>query len=186
MISILNVASAFNFNVHLLGLDCFFSEPLSYTVKWFLQQAIPVLLVVVYVMSYLVYCFARVCTVHRVSFWTFWANIHGATLMFLNLCYFSVASNTISIFNCKFNGVHHVLANEPSVVCNMEDPVYRELLLPAKMSLIYVIGFPFLEFILLRWNRYEILRDIEVPTEFRSNNYKSYGFLFSPYIPEKV
>jgi hypothetical protein len=107
--------------------------------------------------------------------------------MFLNLCYFSVASNTVSIFNCKFNGVQHVLANEPSVVCDMEDPVYRDLLLPAKMSLIYVIGFPLLEFILLCWNRNEILRlDIEVPKESRSNIYKSYGFLYGPYILEMV
>jgi hypothetical protein len=125
-------------------------------------------------------------------------------LAVLNFCYFSIATSTLSIFDCKLSGINMVLSSEPSIVCKVDDPEYRYLLYPAIASLIiYVIGVPALFFVLLFSNKAKIkeaqqtmreqgltsprLAGLASPKSLTEDNATQvkYGFLFQQYKPEK-
>ncbi len=81
------------------------------------------------------------------------------TLRLLNFFYFSIAANTISVFDCQFNGLHNVLTSEPSIVCDLQDPYYSQMFVPAILYCVfYLLGIPVVYMVVLYRNRDEIRR----------------------------
>ncbi len=176
--------------------------------KWWLTQVAPFVVIIVYSLYYVV-TFMRLrgtaaspITNNNNKAWAHF--VHDA-LQTLSFFYFSIAQNTLTVFDCQFNGVTTVLSKEPSVECTLDNQTYRKVFVPAIVyCAIYIAGFPLLCFLLLHRNRDEIKRlqsekkrrmtdasittdeadsDVEISYRFLYNHYKGkvrkflYGFL---------
>ena len=127
------------------------SVPISFAMSWWSTQLVPIVVIVVIAVS-----------------WPFLSSIKddrgrskmiSACLHVLSFFYFSVAANTLAVFDCQFNGVGNVMNSEPSVTCEYNDPTYAKIFLPALVFCgVYLGGVPLLFFGLLYRNRREIQR----------------------------
>lgn len=127
--------------------------PMSYAVTWWVTQSTPLVTVV------LIATFGPLVMFKKGDRTSMWPRITSTCLQVLNFFYFSVAANTLAVFDCKFNGVVNVMSSEPSVICDLQDPVYSQIFLPALVySAVYLMGIPLLYFLLLHRNRVEIKR----------------------------
>lgn len=127
--------------------------PMSYAVTWWVTQSTPLVTVV------LIATFGPMVMFKKGDRSSMWPRITSTCLQVLNFFYFSVAANTLAVFDCKFNGVVNVMSSEPSVICDLQDPVYSQIFLPAIVySAVYLVGIPLLYFFLLYRNRVEIKR----------------------------
>jgi hypothetical protein len=202
---VIKSSSTVNFNLQLVSPDC--SLPLPHSTKWFAQQSIPIVLMMIYLVVYLPFYLLGLCW-QRKSWKLVIPQMKGTFLTILNLCYFSVASSTLSVFDCRLNGVKYSLSSEPSIICSMDDPEYSKMLFPALLCLgIYVAGIPLLFSILLFSNRKLIIEDqiryfagrssegtglSNDPASRKLVHYEKnaisvqYGFLYRQYKPQKV
>jgi hypothetical protein len=175
--------------------DC--ALPLSFIDKWWIQEILPIVIVVLLTGIY----FPVVVLKYNMSSDVALSNTISYSIMILTFCYFSVVNNTMSIFNCKFTGSQVVMSSEPSIVCDTSsDQTYAALYAPAIVfAVVYIIGIPLLVASLLYTNRFSIKEDIARLTKaFNSPELArkagdvsvtipavriKYGFLYEQYKP---
>jgi hypothetical protein len=194
---VVKTSSTLNFNLQLVSPDC--SLPLSFSMKWFWQQSVPFVFMAIYIVLYVPYYI----WIQRKSWESLVPRMKGMFLNILNFCYFSVASSTLSVFDCRLNGVQFSLSSEPSIMCSMDDKEYRTVFVPAIVCLcIYVVGIPLLISVLLFKNRRLITEDQMLylasmqeehesvskksPVYVKGEVFTQYGFLYRQYKPDKV